>query len=140
MAHLSRPFTCPNSRNPGRLSMSLVTVVGKKATSKKKVVRLRIINKMKTALSLAIIRAAEVKNGKLVLDESPPREHLIHQGWTYTIYPKLEVYRMPYTELVPSVLQALNNMHQKIELLENDWAKKSFVSSFSLRCILRAEL
>lgn len=60
--------------------MSLVTVVGKKATSKKKVVRLRIINKVKNALNLAVTRVADVKDGKLVLDEALSRENLICRG------------------------------------------------------------
>ncbi|KAF9078617.1 hypothetical protein BDP27DRAFT_19926 [Rhodocollybia butyracea] len=120
------PAALPKFQRPGRLSMSLVTVVGKKATSKKKVIRLRIINKLKTAFGLVVLRAAEVKDGKLVLDTGIPRQHLIHQGWMYSVYPKLEVYRMPFTELVPTVLQLLEAIHMKIVTLENEWAQKSF--------------
>ena len=60
--------------------MSLVTVVGKKTTSKKKVVRLRIINKIKNAFNFAVVRGAKVVDGKIVLDKEAPRQHLIHQG------------------------------------------------------------
>ncbi|KAH7869493.1 uncharacterized protein C8R40DRAFT_1176643 [Lentinula edodes] len=120
------PVCLPKYQKRGRLPMSLVTVVGKKATSKKKVVRLRIINKVKNALNLAVTRVAEVKDGKLVLDEALSRENLICRGWTYSVYPSLEVYRMSFTELIPTVLQALRSIHKQVTELENSWAQKSF--------------
>ncbi|KAJ3879386.1 hypothetical protein F5051DRAFT_502608 [Lentinula edodes] len=120
------PVRLPKYQKRGRLPMSLVTVVGKKATSKKKVVRLRIINKVKNALNLAVTRVAEVKDGKLVFDEALSRENLICRGWTYSVYPSLEVYRMSFTELIPTVLQALRSIHKQVTELENSWAQKSF--------------
>ncbi|KAJ4490039.1 hypothetical protein J3R30DRAFT_22961 [Lentinula aciculospora] len=121
------PVRLPKFQKYGRLPMSLVTVAGKKATSKKKVIRLRIINKVKNALNLAVTRAAEVKDGKLILDQELPRQNLICRGWTYTVYPSLEVYRMPFTELIPIVFQALQSIRQKVVEFENSWAHKSFV-------------
>ncbi|KAJ3722729.1 hypothetical protein DFJ43DRAFT_1202039 [Lentinula guzmanii] len=123
------PVHLPKFQKRGRLSISLVTVAGKKATSKKKVVRLRIINKVKNALYLAVIRAAEVEDGKLVLDKVLPRQDLI--CWTYTVFPSLEIYRMPFSELVPVVLQALRSIHKKAVELENSWAQKSFAQGYN---------
>ncbi|KIK68383.1 hypothetical protein GYMLUDRAFT_716067 [Collybiopsis luxurians FD-317 M1] len=123
------PVKLINFQQPNRLSMSLVTVVGKKATSKKKVVRLRIINKIKNAFNFAIVRGAKIVDGKVVLDKEAPRQHLIHQGWTYSIYPVLDVYRMPFTQLIPDVLMAMERIHKKIISLETSWARESFVRS-----------
>ncbi|KAJ3826664.1 hypothetical protein F5880DRAFT_1610048 [Lentinula raphanica] len=118
------PVHLPKFQKRGRLSMSLVTVAGKKATSKKKVVRLRIINKIKSALYLAVIRAAVVENGKLSLDKVSPRSDLICQGWTYTVYPNLEIYRMPFSELIPVILDALHAIQKRARELETRWAQK----------------
>ncbi|KAF5351456.1 hypothetical protein D9757_012062 [Collybiopsis confluens] len=114
-------------QKPRRLSMSVVTVAGKKATSKKKVVRLRIINKIKTAFNLAVVRGAQVVNGKILTDTGVSRQHLVHQGWTYTVYPTLDVYRLPFTELIPVALNVLETIHRKIVALEANWARESFL-------------
>ena len=59
-----------------RLPMSLVVVITKKATSKAKVVRLKIIHRVKAALGLIVARGADVVDGKIVVDDKKALEKM----------------------------------------------------------------
>ncbi|KAI5121921.1 hypothetical protein M0805_000250 [Coniferiporia weirii] len=111
------------------LNMALMHVVTKKA-HKSSVVRAKMRNRLKTALSLIVTRGATVErvgsgpNAKerLVFGDSEEfGEGWILQDWTYVIHPTLEVYRMPYTTLVRLLRHGLSRINTKAVLAEQQW-------------------
>ncbi|KAG7095986.1 hypothetical protein E1B28_006669 [Marasmius oreades] len=121
-----------------RLPMSLRIIATMKSTSKKRVVRTKITNKLKTAIELVTIKGAEVKkvDGKetLVMNaekaEKMSREGVM-RGWTYIFFPRLAIYLMPYTKLVPLVEKALSVAYVQASSLERSWAIKALVQKGS---------
>jgi len=76
-----QPIVTPmilNNRRYNRVAMSILTTTTKKQTSKKKHIRVKIVRKIKTALSLVVIRGADAKEVKgrlaLVLDEEEAKK------------------------------------------------------------------
>ncbi|KAK1227021.1 hypothetical protein PQX77_009983 [Marasmius sp. AFHP31] len=115
-----------------RLPISVRFTIPIKTTSKKKVVRGRITNRLRTAIALATVKGAEVKevDGKetVVMNEEKGTKMLkesVRSGWMYTFMPSLEVYLMPYAKLVPLVEKALSTVSNEIVGLERMWAKKA---------------
>ncbi|RDB17071.1 hypothetical protein Hypma_001714 [Hypsizygus marmoreus] len=122
------PMILNNPRNH-RIPMSFINATSKKRTSSKKHIRLRIANKLKTALTLIVIRGANTVESdgkrKLVLDEEEAKtmaDKWILRGWTYVFFPTLEIYRMPYHDLVPLLRTGLQRIWTAGSNLENTWA------------------
>ncbi|KAJ8083365.1 hypothetical protein PM082_009237 [Marasmius tenuissimus] len=115
-----------------RLPISVRFIIPIKTTSKKKVVRGRITNRLRTAIALATVKGAEVKevDGKetVVMNEEKGTKMLkegVRSGWMYTFIPSLEVYLMPHAKLIPLVEKALSTVSNGIVDLERTWAKKA---------------
>ncbi|KAL0575313.1 hypothetical protein V5O48_006664 [Marasmius crinis-equi] len=120
-----------------RLPMSTRITIPIKTTSRKKVVRGRIANKLRTAIALATVGGAEVRqvNGKetLVMNdeyESQVLKEMIKSGWMYWFTPSLEVYLMPYTKLVPLVGNALTSVGKRIVEMETRWAAQALPKAY----------
>ncbi|KAF8888835.1 hypothetical protein BD779DRAFT_1785659 [Infundibulicybe gibba] len=116
------PMLLSNAK-PGRIGMSLLTATSKKRTSKKKCVRLKISRKIKTAITLIVVRGAQVsEKGLLMLDADEAREKgdmWILPGWSYLFFPTLEIYRMEYPELVTILRNALRRIWETGKKMES---------------------
>jgi hypothetical protein len=49
-------------------------------------------------------------------------------GWTYIFYPTIEVYSMPYHQLIPKLRQLLESLNSQAVRLENSWMASSLLS------------
>lgn len=121
--------------------MSCLVILTKKATSKQAVIRQTVNRKLRTALNLIAIRGAHKLDGKLALDPAMAEEaqgwflrgkscrhfrrvHLTITGWTYIFHPKLEIYRLPYHDLVDSLRTAFKSLHGRAMVLEDQWFQR----------------
>ncbi|KAJ7641404.1 hypothetical protein FB45DRAFT_356817 [Roridomyces roridus] len=116
------PMTLREPR-PNRLSMSLqFSTVSGFSTHQ----RTQIVSRFKTAVSLIAIRNAQVHGRKrLVFEEGAEPEEWILQGWTYHVRPTLELYRMPYPELVGILRPMLQDIWTRGMKLEEQWTLAS---------------
>ncbi|KAK0484461.1 hypothetical protein IW261DRAFT_1331157, partial [Armillaria novae-zelandiae] len=96
-----------------------------KTVHKKKYLRVSIARKIKTAIALIMSRGLDVgSDGKLVLNDRADRDKLIVDGWSYVISPQLEIYRMPFEDLVKGLRKSLLQISNGIRQLEQQWAAK----------------
>ncbi|TFK75570.1 hypothetical protein BDN72DRAFT_831845 [Pluteus cervinus] len=129
------PMVLSNDRN-GRVSMSFLTVANKKKIGKtKRNVRVRLTRKMKTAVSHVITRGARTTevNGKrtIVFSEAsqPEENNWVLRGWSYAFVPSLEVYMMPYQDLIPLMRSAMRAIWEQGMAMEARWEKVTPSSS-----------
>ncbi|CAL1709712.1 unnamed protein product [Somion occarium] len=120
------PFHYDTKGTERQAKMSFVKVVSIKGIHKSAVIRNRISYRLKTALSMIVIRGADVKLNKkgqeeIVFNENEAGRHWIMPNWTYIAAPTLEVYRMPYTELVPALRQLLLRVNSHAAFAERNW-------------------
>ncbi|KAJ7628362.1 hypothetical protein FB45DRAFT_794218 [Roridomyces roridus] len=113
---------------PNRLSMSLQfsTVSGFYTHQ-----RVQVLRRFKTAVSHIVIRNADVQQlggqKRLVFrEEGAKPEEWILQGWTYHVRPTLELYRMPYPDLVGILRPMLRDIWTRGMKLEEQWTAASF--------------
>ncbi|KAJ6464033.1 hypothetical protein C8R45DRAFT_506942 [Mycena sanguinolenta] len=87
--------------------------------------RIQILRRFKTAVSLVVTRGAAAREVKgrlrLVFDETDTGEWIL-PGWTYYLRPGLELYRMPYPDLVNALRPALRDLWKRGTLQEERWA------------------
>ncbi|KAJ6625118.1 hypothetical protein B0H10DRAFT_2003779 [Mycena sp. CBHHK59/15] len=111
-----------NDPRPNRISMSLQLLSNRNATH----VRVQILRRFKTALNLIVTRGADAKDVKgrlqLVFDEENDPYRWILQGWTYTLRAQLDLYQLPYPELVQRLRPALRTIWFRGTWMEEQWA------------------
>ncbi|KAF7366804.1 60S ribosomal protein L18-B [Mycena sanguinolenta] len=112
----------PNEAKHGRVGMSLQMHSSRDVRTHQ---RVRILRRFKTAVSLVVTRGAgakEVNNGRLrlVFDEKDAGEWIL-PGWTYYLRPGLELYNMPYPELVDAIRPALRDLWKRGMAQEERW-------------------
>lgn len=109
------------------------------------VIRSKIATKIKTALSLIVTRGADVQRDAkgremLVFNQGDAGPDWILAGassasaattsyehpadWTYVFRPKLQLYRMPYEELIPILRDGLNSVRLRAQWLESQWCSR----------------
>ncbi|KAF9460424.1 hypothetical protein BDZ94DRAFT_1266212 [Collybia nuda] len=116
-----------NNERPNSVPMSLLVATSKKRTSSKKVIRSKISRRLKTALTLIVARGADVDevNGKKTIvfnqDEAKRADDWILRGWSYVFFPTIEIYRMPYHEMIPLFRLALRDIRDHGRKLEATW-------------------
>ncbi|KZT04862.1 uncharacterized protein LAESUDRAFT_681933 [Laetiporus sulphureus 93-53] len=123
------PYSPAPARGPGspRLNVSFVRLMSK-SLAKSSVVRSKVGLKMKTAISLIVTRGADVETDekgrkKIVFKEGDIGDKWILSEWTYIHSPTLEVYRMPYYDLIPALRKTLKAVKFQAEILERTvWA------------------
>ncbi|KAF8477721.1 hypothetical protein DFH94DRAFT_755326 [Russula ochroleuca] len=86
-------------------------------------VRVKIKRRLREAVSLIVTRGAAVdksrKGSKIVFRaEDVGAEKWIVPDWTYVALPTTEMIRMPFTELLDLMRQALVSLHQRIPEIE----------------------
>ncbi|KAJ7284113.1 hypothetical protein C8J57DRAFT_753915 [Mycena rebaudengoi] len=118
------PMMLLNDPGSNRISVSLQ--LASQSTAHRSVhVRVQILRRFKTALSLIAVRAADVKEIKgrlrIVFDEKPT-ENWILRGWTYRLSANPVLYRMPYPELVQVLRPALRKLWHQGTQVEWKWA------------------
>ncbi|KAJ3502725.1 hypothetical protein NLJ89_g8753 [Agrocybe chaxingu] len=131
-----------------RVPMSYLTATSKARMGAKRYTRCQITRHMKVALNLIVTRGAyfgdpalrndgpakedvkplgaEIKPKHVVMrfDEEEARSmgrKWIMQGWSYIWFPTMEVYRMPYSQLIPRLRQMLIFLKQRANELEKSW-------------------
>ncbi|KAF8065025.1 hypothetical protein FPV67DRAFT_1671316 [Lyophyllum atratum] len=121
------PMKLHNSKK-NRVSMSLINVASKKRTSSKRHIRLKITSKLKIAMNLIVERGADTVETdgkrKLVMNEEEAEkvsDTWISPGWTYICFPTLELYRMPYHDLIPLLRKALRQIWNQSQKMESGW-------------------
>ncbi|KAJ7439475.1 hypothetical protein FB451DRAFT_147207 [Mycena latifolia] len=128
-----------NNPRSNRLAMSLQLATTRDTRPCQ---RSKIRRRLKTALSLIATRGAyteEVKGRpRLVVDETKAPENLILQGWTYFLRPSLELYRMPYPELVQLLRPMLREIWTRATKMEAEWTKASIGGSAGPRSQTRS--
>ncbi|KAK0194675.1 hypothetical protein F5146DRAFT_447204 [Armillaria mellea] len=107
------------------ISLPVHLLMPKKTVHKKKYLRVNIARKVKTAIALIMSRGLDVgSDGKLVLNDREDHEKLIVDGWSYVISPQLEIYRMPFEDLVKGLRKSLLQISSGIRQLEQQWVAK----------------
>ncbi|KAK0460619.1 uncharacterized protein EV420DRAFT_220420 [Desarmillaria tabescens] len=110
------------------ISLPVHLLMPKKTVHKKKYLRVEIARKVKTAIALIFSRGLDVRSdGELVLNDRQTRgdcDKLIVDGWSYIISPQLEIYRMPFEDLVKGLRRSLFQISSGIRQLEQQWAAK----------------
>ncbi|KAJ7700344.1 hypothetical protein B0H17DRAFT_1047030 [Mycena rosella] len=126
-----------------RLPMSLQVATRKEIRPTQ---RSRILRRFKTALTLVATRAADAREVKgrlqLVFDDKGAEGHWIlhgacyvafvgdvllkgwYVGWTYLLRPSLELYRMPYPEMVQLLRPMLRDIWTRGTSIEAEWAER----------------
>jgi len=104
------------------IDMAMLTVLGKKV-HKKAVIRNSIITRLKTAISFIVVHGAdgEVVNGKLRLSFNTESKQQILHDWVYIFFPTIEIYRLPYPELVKTLRDALGTIYDSGLSMELSW-------------------
>ncbi|KAJ7856535.1 hypothetical protein B0H13DRAFT_1564003, partial [Mycena leptocephala] len=115
-----------NEPHHTRLSMSMQTHSNRNFRTHQ---RVQIVRRFKTAVGLIATRGAAVTEVKgrlrLVFDEANLAQSWILQGWTYYLRPSLEMYRMPYPELVNILRPALRYLWTRGTEMEAQWTAAS---------------
>ncbi|KAK0460639.1 uncharacterized protein EV420DRAFT_221344 [Desarmillaria tabescens] len=110
------------------ISLPVHLLMPKKTVHKKKYLRVEIARKVKTAIALIFSRGLDVgSDDGLVLNDRQTRgdcDKLIVDGWSYVISPQLEIYRMPFEDLVKGLRKSLLQISSGIRQLEQQWAAK----------------
>ncbi|KAK0447137.1 hypothetical protein EV421DRAFT_2033544 [Armillaria borealis] len=107
------------------ISLPVHLLMPKKTVHKKKYLRVIIARKIKTAIALIMSRGLDVgSDGKLVLSDREDCDKLIVDGWSYVISPQLEIYRMPFEDLVKGLRKSLLQISNGIRKLEQQWSAK----------------
>lgn len=138
------PFSMAPERREtkgGQLNMSLMHIITRKV-HKSSVIRSKIKNRLKNAVSLIATHGSrvETKDGRklIVSDMSVAGSKIVLTGellyyryslsltiytdWTYLFMPQLEIYRMPDTDLIDLVRQALEKVHSDASALNETWS------------------
>ncbi|KAI6041482.1 hypothetical protein EDC04DRAFT_2892973 [Pisolithus marmoratus] len=130
------PVSKKRCKREDQLDISLIFKTFKKNTHKRTTLRRRLSRKLFAAISLVLTKGASTDSTKvpfrkvsspnplptLTFDATtlPP----VLTDWTYVITPKLEVYRLPYTNLVAYVRKALGQVYSQAMKLEETWKEK----------------
>ncbi|KAF8628799.1 hypothetical protein AX15_003714 [Amanita polypyramis BW_CC] len=128
--------------NKKQVDMHLSVATSVKNTSKLAVVRTAISRRVKHALELIVVRGANSRGAHLhvkgrenvvvgrdeaiVLDDDEAKQmgpKWILNGWMYIFHPTLQLYRMPYHELILLLRWALQSIHMHGMYLEHQWAE-----------------
>ncbi|KAI0332218.1 hypothetical protein GY45DRAFT_1321271 [Cubamyces sp. BRFM 1775] len=122
------PYTLNEGPMKGRsANMSLLDCASKSVGGR--VIRQEILRKFKTAISLIVVRGADVvgqgDDAKIVFreEDAGKAEDWILSDWTYIIRPGLELYRTPYSAFIPSLRRALQAIVSQGRRLESEWAQ-----------------
>ncbi|KAI6015147.1 hypothetical protein F5J12DRAFT_519477 [Pisolithus orientalis] len=133
------PVSEKHRKREDQLDLSLVFKISKKNTHKRTTLRRRLSRKLSAVISLVLTKGADVDSPKAPFRDSkvsspnrlssltfnattasPP----VLADWTYVITPKLEVYRLPYTNLVTYIRKALGQLYFQARNLEETWKDK----------------
>ncbi|KAG6909317.1 hypothetical protein DXG01_001116 [Tephrocybe rancida] len=121
---------------PNAIPMSVINATSKKRTSNKRHIRAKIASRLKIAINLIVTRGANVAevNGKpkLVMNDQEAVEmsdKWISRGWTYIFFPTLEIYRMPYHDMIPFLRKSLREIYDQSQNLERTWVSSSLAPS-----------
>ncbi|KAJ7734764.1 hypothetical protein DFH07DRAFT_119507 [Mycena maculata] len=121
-----------HAQRPDRLSMSLQMSTVRNVRTHQ---RVQIVRRFKTALNLIAVRNADAKEVKgrlrLVFDDKGVATQWFLQGWTYYVRGSLELYRMPYPELVSLLRPVLRDLWERGTAMEAKWADVSLGRSQS---------
>ncbi|KAI0711988.1 hypothetical protein C8Q72DRAFT_223026 [Fomitopsis betulina] len=122
------PFPSSSKRLAGRVNVSLQKAMST-AELPTAVIRSKIATKIKTALSLIVTRGADVQRDAkgremLVFNQGDAGPDWILADWTYVFRPKLQLYRMPYEELIPILRDGLNSVRLRAQWLESQWCSR----------------
>ncbi|KAG6896753.1 hypothetical protein C0992_006328 [Termitomyces sp. T32_za158] len=122
------PIVLNNARE-NAIPMSFINATSKKRTSNKKHIRVKIVSRLKIAINLIVSRGANVAQvdgkTKLVMDEEEAAkmsDKWLSPGWTYIFFPTLEIYRMPYHEMIPLLRTSLRRIYNSTQSFERKWA------------------
>ncbi|KAK0205574.1 hypothetical protein DFS33DRAFT_779591 [Desarmillaria ectypa] len=128
VARLKYPPPPTEYTDTSSISLPVHLMMPKKTVHKKKYLRVTIARKIKTAIALIFSRGLDVEgDGQLVLNDRQTRvdcDKLIVDGWSYVISPQLEIYRMPFEDLVKGLRKSLLQISSGIRQLEQQWAAK----------------
>jgi len=118
----------PKKSDPGQPDASVHVVVAA-ANFPSAVIRNRVTNRIKAAVSLVVTRGARVNQDekgrdKIVFREADAGRGWIRDDWTYIFYPTSEIYRMPQQKLVDRVRKTLKWARTRTAELEQSWARK----------------
>lgn len=113
------------SSEPRRIPMSFWTVITIKSTHKATVIRWTIHKRLLTALNLIVARGATGVNHKgerkVEMNEENSLGRLILADWTYVFRPGLEIYRMPWANLIDLLSSALGYIHRVAKEKDSRW-------------------
>ncbi|KAG5731991.1 60S ribosomal protein L18-B [Termitomyces sp. T112] len=121
-----------HSTKENAIPMSFINATSKKRTSNKKVIRVKIASRLKIAINLIVTRGADVAevNGKLklVMNEEEAvkmSDKWLSPGWTYIFFPTLEIYRMPYHDMIPLLRKSLRQIYDLSQEFEKKWVSNA---------------
>ncbi|CDO68610.1 hypothetical protein BN946_scf184996.g41 [Trametes cinnabarina] len=136
--HPDPPYSLNDGPVKGHsVNMSLLDCAPKSVGGR--VLRQEILRKFKTAISLIVVRGAdvvteedgtprlifnEVEAGDAISEEyAEDDKRWILSDWTYIIRPELPLYTMPYVSFIPCLREALQRSYVTGRRLEQEWAQ-----------------
>ncbi|OCH88740.1 hypothetical protein OBBRIDRAFT_733872, partial [Obba rivulosa] len=121
----------PAKKDPRKVDVSLLKIVAKRSVHKSAVIRTKVSIKFKTAMSLIVTRGADAetdKKGRTKLvfrsGDAGKDRWTLEADWTYLAILNLELYRMPYTQLIPDLRRALTLIKTRAEKLNAQWQQQ----------------
>ncbi|KIY42973.1 hypothetical protein FISHEDRAFT_78942 [Fistulina hepatica ATCC 64428] len=124
------PLWNPAPDGEEHIRMCLQSIRTKKKLGKSAVIRHQVIGKLKNAINLIVVRAAEAKevDGRLCLvyDESESKyiERWILPNWTYIFAIEMQMCRMPLAQLVQSLRPVLRSSWDRCIAIEHQWLSR----------------
>ncbi|EMD36927.1 hypothetical protein CERSUDRAFT_65676 [Gelatoporia subvermispora B] len=117
----------PPAKDARKVNVSLLKIVAKRGVHKSAVIRSRVSIKFKTALSMIVTRGAHAEEDRkgrtriVFRQEEAGKDRWTLENWTYLAHMNLELYRMPYTKLIPDLRRSLEMIRARAEKLEAQW-------------------
>ncbi|KAF6751705.1 hypothetical protein DFP72DRAFT_906901 [Ephemerocybe angulata] len=74
-----------------------------------------------------VVREGEGEKEKVVFDLEEVKRMVdvgwVMRDWTYVVFPTMRLYRMPYTELIPDIRDALSYVRKEALKIEESWTR-----------------
>ncbi|KAL4071740.1 hypothetical protein J3A83DRAFT_2897590 [Scleroderma citrinum] len=130
------PVLKERRKRKDQLDISLLFKTFIKLTHKHTTLRRRVTRKLYMAISLVLTKGADAdapqrtlfdgNSGLYPISQStsilnPKPTALVLRDWTYIITPKIEVYRMSYTDLIVDIRRSFGDIYSQAKRMEETW-------------------
>ncbi|KAF4613276.1 hypothetical protein D9613_011015 [Agrocybe pediades] len=116
-----------------RVPMSCHVSTSKKRMGADRYMRREVEKRLRAALNYIVARGAyyDVLEKKIKFNPEDVGRKWAMQGWAYLFFPSIELYRMPYGQLISQLRSLLQSVNKQIVAMENDWLNRALLSAQS---------